>query len=106
MQIKALSLLFLLFLTGCVGSIIGGHTNRFGDEFPDIRSVPQRADAEKSLGVHKGDEKQERATDFNELEKIRETINARNQALREGRFPNLLDKEKIKKSSLDDKGAL
>lgn len=100
-----ISFIVPLFLTGCIGSYLGGHTNRLGDSYPDIRDVPERAEATKSFGVHKGNEKQERASDFKDLEKDREKMKARNDALREGRFPNLPKEEKPQKSTLGGKGA-
>lgn len=83
-----------LFLTGCVGSLISGHTERLSDKFPDIREVPGREEATKSYGLHKGAEKTTREADFKKLEQDREEVNARNQALREGRFPEVPQEKK------------
>lgn len=79
-------LLFLglpLFLTGCIGSIIGGHEGNIYKEFPDIRTVPERAEATKDRGLHEGSEKSARATAFQALAQEREKMKARDQALRE-----------------------
>jgi len=94
MRNNILCLIIPLFLTGCVGTLISGHTEHLGEEFPDIRAVPERAEACKSHGLHKGVEKTARTNDFKRLEQIREQVKARNQALREGRFPNLPAEEK------------
>lgn len=85
----------LLLLTGCVGSLISNKTGYLNEEYPDIRSVPERMEANKSRGLHEGDEKKSRAADFKKLEQDREQTKARDQALREGRFPNSqkVDKE-------------
>lgn len=81
-----ISLPFLL--SGCVGTMISGKTGHLGDDYPDIRSVPGRPEATKPRGTHEGDEKTCRSAEFTKLEQDREQIKARNQALREGAFPN------------------
>ncbi len=106
-MLKLIPLLFVpLLLTGCIGCYIGGHKNRLSDEYPDIRNVPERAEAIKSFGVHKGNEKTARASDFKSLETDREKLQARNEALREGRFPDLPKEESAKKPSRDGKDGL
>lgn len=76
-----------LFLTGCVGSIISGQTEYFGEGYPDIRTVPERKEALASRGIHKGKETASRATDLKRLKQDWEKINARDEALREEAFP-------------------
>jgi hypothetical protein len=73
----------LLLLTGCIGSMISGDTGYMCEEFPDIRTVPERVKACEPRGTHKGVEKECRSTDFKKLEEDREKIKARDQALRE-----------------------
>lgn len=104
---KKLLITFTLpfILSGCIGCWIGGHTNRFGDEFPDIRKVPERAEATASRGTHGGNEQVERAADFKELESDREKIKARVEALSEDRLPELPEKEPKKKSKRGGKDA-
>ena len=93
MNQKILYLISPLFLTGCVGSLIGGHTGRLGDEYPDIRAVPEREEASAPRGLHEGEETISRAIDFEKLEEDREQIKARNEALRESAFPNAQKEE-------------
>lgn len=85
---KNLFYLVLPFLlTGCVGSIISGKTGYLAEEYPDIRNVPERKEAMEPRGTHEGEETASRSTEFQKLEKDREKIKARNDALREGAFP-------------------
>jgi hypothetical protein len=72
-----------LFLTGCIGSIISGETSHLCDDYPDIRSVPERCEASKPRGLHACDEKEARAAELFKLEQDREQIKERNKALRE-----------------------
>ncbi len=83
MKQKIIYLLPLFLLSGCIGSIISGDTGYICEEFPDIRTVPERSKACAPRGTHKGEEKQSRCTDFKKLEQDREQIKARDQALRE-----------------------
>ena len=89
MNTNVLSLImFPLFLSGCtIGSMISGHTGHLGDEYPDIRSVPNRQEASRSRGVHEGDEKKASAADFKKLEQDRTDLQVRNESLRENAFP-------------------
>ena len=80
---------FPLLLSGCVGSMIAGKTGHLADDYPDIRNVPGRPEATLPRGTHEGDEKTCRSAEFTKLEQDREQIKARNQALREGAFPNV-----------------
>lgn len=75
-----------LLLTGCVGSLISGHTGQLDECYPDIRCVPPREEAEKSRGKHVGDEKEASAADFEKLEQDRAKLKDRNEALRAGAF--------------------
>ena len=75
------------FLTGCVASWVGGDTGYLSEEYPDIRTVPERPVACAPRGLHEGDEEVARASDFKKLEEDRERVKARNEALREGAFP-------------------
>lgn len=84
---KILLLLVLpLFLTGCIGTLISGNTGYLGEDYPDIRTVPEREAANVTRGCHKGAEAVSRATEFKKLEQDREKIMARDQALREKAF--------------------
>lgn len=86
---KSIYLLFPLLLTGCIGSWISGNTGYLHEDYPDIRTVPEREIACADRGLHEKNEKASRATDFESLEQDREKIKARNQALRERAFPNV-----------------
>ena len=77
-----------LLLTGCIGSLISGNQGYLNEGYPDIRNVPERAEASKPRGLHEGDEKKSRAADFKKLEQSLEQIKARDDALREDRFPD------------------
>ena len=85
---RSIYLFFPLFLTGCVGSWISGHTGYIHEDYPDIRTVPEREIASVDRGLHEEGEKASRTTDFKSLEEAREKIKARDQALRERAFPN------------------
>jgi len=93
MNQKILYLISPLFLTGCIGSLIGGYTERLCDEYPDIRTVPEREEASAPRGLHEGEEKASREIEFKNLEQAREQIKARDQALRERTFPNAQKEE-------------
>lgn len=85
---KILLLLVLpLSLTGCIGTLISGNTGYLGEDYPDIRTVPEREVANVTRGCHEGAETASRATEFQKLEQDREKIVARDQALREKAFP-------------------
>lgn len=58
-----------------------------GEEYPDIRSVPEREEALASRCIHEINEERERRVDFKRLEQYREKITARDEALRERLFP-------------------
>jgi len=58
------------------------------EDYPDIRTVPERAEALKPRGQHEGEEAASRAAEFKRLQEDREKLKARNEALREGVFPN------------------
>jgi len=91
-------------LTGCIGSLIEGHTEYVNDCFPNILTVPEREEATRPRGLHKGDEKESRSREFKTLEQAREEIRARDEALREGRFPESESEDKEKKLTSDDTG--
>lgn len=75
-------------LSGCtIGSMISGHTGHLSEDYPDIRSVPEREEAEMSRGTHEGDEKVASAIDFEKLEQDRLDLQLRNESLRETAFP-------------------
>lgn len=95
-----------VFLSGCVGSWISGHTGYLSEEYPDIRTVPERAAACASRGFHEGDEKAARAADFKKLEEDREKMKARSEALRESSFPEAKKAEEETASTPCDKDAL
>ena len=86
-------------LTGCVGTWISGKTGYLGDEYPDIRAVPEKEEAKKPRGQHERDEKLSRAADFKTLEKEREQLQARDQNLRKEAFPNSETSQKSKLQS-------
>ncbi|EKE09384.1 MAG: hypothetical protein ACD_16C00189G0009 [uncultured bacterium] len=71
-----------LLLNGCVGTVISGHTGHLSEDYPDIRSVPGREEAQQSRGVHEGNEKKASEADFKKLEEERAKLKARNEALR------------------------
>lgn len=75
-----------LVLTGCIGSMITGQTEYIGEEYPDIRKVPERAVATTPRGLHEGEEKAARSVDLKKLKQDWEKITERNQALREEAF--------------------
>lgn len=77
-----------LFLTGCIGCWVGGHTSNIDKCYPDIRTVPERAEACKDRGLHDEKEEKARAEDLKCLEADRVKIQARNEALREKAFAN------------------
>jgi|JI6StandDraft_1071083.scaffolds.fasta_scaffold621305_2 hypothetical protein len=85
---KILILLTLpLSLTGCIiGSLISGKTSYFEEKYPDIRTVPERGEANTPRGCHEGTETVSHAAEFKQLEQDREKIRARDQALREKAF--------------------
>ncbi len=58
------------------------------EDYPDIRTVPEREEATMPRGQHEGEETESRAAEFERLEDVREKIKARNEALREEAFPN------------------
>jgi len=97
-----------LLLSGCVASWISGDTGYLSEDYPDIRTVPERPAACAPRGLHEGDEKLARASDFKKLEEDREQVKARNEALREGAFPEAekVAEETKTKSTPDDKGGL
>lgn len=95
-----------VFLSGCVGSWISGNTGYLSEEYPDIRTVPERPAASAPRGLHEGDEKVARAADFKQLEKDREQVKARNEALREGAFPEAEKAEEKTKPTPDGKDDL
>lgn len=106
MNKKIVYILCPLVLSGCVGSWISGHTEYSRDDYPDIRTVPERAAACAPRGLHEGDEKVARAEDFKKLEQDREQLKARNEALREGAFPEAEKAEETAEPTPDDKGGL
>jgi len=83
---KLIYLSLPLFLTGCIGSIISGQTEHMGEDYPDIRKVPERSDAIMPRGLHEGEENASRSVELKKLAQIREKISARNEALREEAF--------------------
>jgi hypothetical protein len=87
---KILLLLTLpLSLSGCtIGALISGNTGYLEENYPDIRTVPEKAEASASRGCHGGEEIVSRAAEFKQLEQDREKIMARDQALREKAFPS------------------
>lgn len=70
-----------------MGSVILDQTEYTDECFPDIRTVPERAEALCPRGLHEGEEKASRATDLKQLSQDWEKINARDRALREKIFP-------------------
>ncbi|MEB3702482.1 hypothetical protein Bealeia1_01588 [Candidatus Bealeia paramacronuclearis] len=84
MKIKELSILIMpLALTGCIaGTVISGEHRLLREDFPDVRTVPTRAEATKARSYHGSDEKGERTADFKELEQERTKQQARDQELR------------------------
>lgn len=94
-----------LFLTGCIGSWISGHTEHLCEDYPNILTVPERPEACRPRGHHAGDEKLSRIIDFITLEEAGEEIRARDEALREGRFPDSQPEIEETEIILDDKDA-
>lgn len=95
-----------LLLSGCVASWISGDTGYFDEDYPDIRTVPERPAACAPRGLHEGDENEARALDFKKLEEDREQVKARNEALREGAFPEAEKEKNERKPIPDDKDGL
>ena len=89
MNKNVLTLITLPFLlSGCtIGSMISGHTGHLSEDYPDVRSVPEREEAEMSRGIHEGDEEVASAIDFEKLEQNRLDLQLRNKSLRENAFP-------------------
>ena len=81
-----------LFLTGCIGSFLSGRTEYLHEGYPNILTVPEREEASRPRGFHVGDERKSRAAEFKKLEQAREEIKARDEALREGKFPDSQEK--------------
>lgn len=79
-------LIYPLLLSGCIGSLISGNTGYLEQDYPDIRTVPERKEATVSRGLHKGQEASSRAAELKSLKQDREKIRARDQALREKAF--------------------
>ena len=76
-----------LFLSGCIGTWISGKTGNIFEDYPDIRTVPERKEATAPRDTHQGDEKAERSAEFKSLQDAKEKIKARDEAIREGAFP-------------------
>jgi hypothetical protein len=104
MRKKYLYIMMPLLLTGCIGALIGGHTEYLNECYPNILTVPEREEASKSRGLHREEEKVSRASEFKKLEQAREEIKARNEALREGRFPDSQQEKKEREITPDDRG--
>ena len=88
MNKKLLYLTLPLLLTGCIGSWLTGQTEYLGEDYPDIRTVPSRAEATAPRGNHEGDERTARAVDKQKLEQDLAQLKARNEAAREEAFRN------------------
>lgn len=86
MNKRFLFLLFPVLLSGCVGYLAWDDTGCWTEDFPDIRTVPNRECARAPRCVCEKNEKLSRLNDLNSLEKEREQIAARDQALREKAF--------------------
>jgi len=82
MKEKLFYLLVPLLLNGCIGTYLSGETGYLCEDYPDIRSVPERIEANKSRGLHPCNEKAARKVDFINLEKDRVEIQERDKALR------------------------
>jgi len=91
MNKKLLYLTLPFCLTGCIGSLIYDQTAYLDEAYPDIRNVPERAEAIAPRGLHKEEETASRASDFKQLKQDWEKINAREKALREKAFPKSSD---------------
>ncbi len=88
MNKNLLFLIFPLFLSGCVGFLVWDDTGCWDEDFPDIRTVPNRECARAPRCVKEREEACVRMNDFKKLEQEREQIVARDQALRERAFPS------------------
>lgn len=75
-----LSLPFLL--SGCIGTLMWGNTSYLDKDYPDIRSVPTRAEAIAPRCPCEGDEKVIRAQDLNLLQEDRKRMQERDKTLR------------------------
>ncbi len=83
MTIKNISLVSLLLLTGCAGTVASGETRLLHEPYPDVRTVPSRAEATQKRASHEGNEVTERTRDFAELEAERALQKERDQDLRQ-----------------------
>ncbi len=83
--------------------MISGHTEYLKEGYPNILSVPEREEASQSRYEGGRDEKKSRAADFDELEKTREKIKVRDEALREGRFPVSQNEDEKEQITLGDR---
>ena len=77
-----------IVLTGCLASWITGDDGYDPYDFPDIRTVPERKEATEPRHCHEGNEQTSRVAESKKLEQDRESLKARNEALREKAFPN------------------
>lgn len=85
MKTKIIILISLpILLGGCVaGTVVSGETRLLHEPYPDVRTVPTRAEATQPRSGHSGNEVQERAQDFKSLEVERAIQQERDQELRQ-----------------------
>jgi hypothetical protein len=73
-------------LTGCIGAILSGQTELNDEDYPDITTVPCRAEAQSDWGAHGGSEVVARQQSQNALQKNREALRQQNEELRSRYF--------------------
>lgn len=69
-------------LTGCIGAILSGQTELTSEDYPDITTVPCRAEAKADRGVHGESEIAARKKSQKSLQKNREALRKQNEDLR------------------------
>jgi hypothetical protein len=77
-----LSISLPLLLSGCIGTMMWGNTSYLDEQYPDIRTVPTRAEAIAPRCPCGGDEKVIRAQDLNLLQQDRKRMHERDKTLR------------------------
>ena len=75
-----------LSLTGCIGAVLSGQTELTDEDYPDITTVPCRAEAKADRGVHGESEIEARKKSKNTLQKNKEALRKQNEDLRSQYF--------------------
>ncbi len=73
-------------LTGCIGAILSGQTELIDEDYPDITTVPCRAEASADWGAHGESEVAARKQSQQDLEKSRDALRRQNEELRNRYF--------------------